>query len=101
MHEIARDRDASAQEVGLASEVATIGIGVLFLVSAALPTTDDPARVGLLTSAVFLFLFTAIWFHLLPAGAFGERRVLPRAPPGLGRRWVLLFLAGRGSSRGV
>src|SRR5919204_2312473 len=99
MHEIARDRDASAQEVGLASEVATIGIGVLFLVSAALPTTDDPARVGLLTSAVFLFLFTAIWFHLLPAGAFGERRFLAGIILVQVDCWFLLLVTGGVDSR--
>ena len=99
MNEIARERDAGTNDIRLASEVATIGIGVLFLVSGALPTTDNMARVGLLTSAVFLFLFTAIWFHVLPEKVFGQRRFLAGTILVQVNCWVLLLVTGGVDSR--
>ncbi|HYY54962.1 MAG TPA: diguanylate cyclase [Candidatus Dormibacteraeota bacterium] len=99
MSDIARERDANGTEIRLASEVATLGIGVLFLVSAALPTTDDAARVGLLTSAVFLFLFAAVWFHVLPESVFGQRRFLAGIILVQVDCWFLLFVTGGVDSR--
>src|SRR5919198_672826 len=99
MSDIARERDANGTEIRLASEVATLGIGVLFLVSAALPTTDDAARVGLLTSAVFLFLFAAVWFHVLPESIFGQRRFLAGIILVQVDCWFLLFVTGGVDSR--
>jgi diguanylate cyclase (GGDEF)-like protein len=99
MNEIARERDASGHEIRLASEVATVGIGILFLVSAALPTTDNAARVGLLTSAVFLFLFTAVWFHLLPESVFGQRRFLAGTILVQVNCWFLVLVTGGVDSR--
>lgn len=71
-----RERDRYSRQIRIASEIATIGIAGLLLVSAALPTTGDDSRIGLLTSAVFLLLFAVAWFHVLPERLFGRRRFL-------------------------
>ena len=99
MNDAARERDPSGNEIRVASEVATIGIGILFLVSAALPTTDDPARIGLLTSAVFLLVFAALWFHVVPERVFGPRRFLAGTILVQINCWVLLLVTGGVNSR--
>ena len=99
MSDAARERDPSGNEIRVASEVATIGIGILFLVSAALPTTDDLARIGLLTSAVFLLVFAALWFHIVPERVFGPRRFLAGTILVQVNCWVLLLVTGGVDSR--
>jgi diguanylate cyclase (GGDEF)-like protein len=71
-----RDPVESAYErrVRLASEVATWGVAGTEVVSAALPTVDPLARVGLLFSAALLAAFAIIWFHILPRPIFGRFR---------------------------
>ncbi|TMB63178.1 MAG: GAF domain-containing protein, partial [Chloroflexi bacterium] len=71
-----RDPVESAYErrVRIASEVATWGVAGTEVVSAALPTVDPLARVGLLFSAVLLAAFAIIWFHVLPRPMFGRFR---------------------------
>jgi len=72
----ARDPLESGYErrIRLASEVATWGIAGIGVASAALPTTDDPTRVGLLISSGLLALFGVIWFHILPEPILGRLR---------------------------
>jgi diguanylate cyclase (GGDEF)-like protein len=62
------------RRIRIASEVATWGVAGIELASAALPTTDPVARVGLLISALLLALFALIWFHLLPPRVLGRLR---------------------------
>ncbi len=62
------------RRIRIASELATWGIAFVLVASAALPTTDETSRLGLLFSAFLLALFALIWFHLLPAAVFGSRR---------------------------
>lgn len=60
--------------IRLASEVATWGIAGILVASAALPTTEAIARVGLLFSAALLGAFAVLWFHLIPPQVFGKLR---------------------------
>ncbi|HET7701089.1 MAG TPA: diguanylate cyclase [Candidatus Limnocylindria bacterium] len=62
------------RRIRLASEVATWGIAGILVASAALPTTDAIARIGLLFSAGLLALFAILWFHVLPGRFFGRLR---------------------------
>ena len=66
--------NAYERRVRIASEVATWGVAGTEVVSAALPTVDPLARVGLLFSAVLLAAFAIIWFHVLPRPMFGRFR---------------------------
>jgi diguanylate cyclase (GGDEF)-like protein len=58
----------------LASEIATWGMAVILVASAALPTTEAASRLGLLFTAGLLVAFGAVWFHVLPERVFGRRR---------------------------
>src|SRR3989442_5113562 len=69
-----RARAAYERRVRIASEVASWGIGAALLGTAALPTTDQPSRIGLLASSVLLFLFATLWFHVFPDSWLGWRR---------------------------
>jgi len=62
------------RRIRIASELATWGIAFVLVASAALPTTDETSRLGLLFSAFLLAAFALLWFHFLPAAVFGARR---------------------------
>jgi diguanylate cyclase (GGDEF)-like protein len=62
------------RRIRIASELATWGIAFVLVASAALPTTDETTRLGLLFSAFLFAAFALLWFHFVPAGVFGPRR---------------------------
>jgi diguanylate cyclase (GGDEF)-like protein len=62
------------RRIRIASEVATWGTSFVLVASAALPTTDEPSRLGLLFSAFLFAAFALLWFRFLPARIFGPRR---------------------------
>ena len=64
------------RRIRLASELATWGIAGLLVASAALPTTEPIARVGLLFSAALLAVLAMLWFRALRGEA---HRKGPRA----------------------
>ena len=64
------------RRIRIASELATWGIAFVLVASAALPTTDETSRLGLLFSAFLLAAFALVWYHFLPAALFGPRRFL-------------------------
>ncbi len=68
------ERSTYERRIRIASEGATWGIGIMLLVTAALPTTDTPSRVGLLLTSFLMFVFASAWFHLVPESAFGRAR---------------------------
>lgn len=70
------DRIDTAYErrIRIASEVATWGMAAILVASAALPTTDQLSRLGLLLSAGLLAFFAIFWFHVVPPAAFGRQR---------------------------
>src|SRR2546430_2579623 len=69
-----RARASYERRVRIASEVASWGIGAALLGTAALPTTDQPSRIGLVASSLLLFLFATLWFHVLPDSWLGRSR---------------------------
>ena len=62
------------RRIRIASELATWGTSFVLVASAALPTTDETSRLGLLFSAFLFAAFALLWFRLLPARIFGPRR---------------------------
>ncbi len=99
MHHIAREQERYARQIRLASEALTLGVAGVLLVSAALPTTDDGARIGLLTTSVFLLLFALAWFHVIPEPVFGRRRFVAGATIVQVIAWFLLVVTGGVDSR--
>ena len=69
-----RARASYERRVRIASEVASWGIGAALLGTAALPTTDQPSRIGLVASSLLLFLFATLWFHVFPDSWLGRSR---------------------------
>jgi diguanylate cyclase (GGDEF)-like protein len=60
----------------VASEIASWGTAAVLVACAALPTTDQASRAGLLISAGLLAVFALVWFHVLPEPVFGKMRFL-------------------------
>jgi diguanylate cyclase (GGDEF)-like protein len=69
-----RARASYERRVRIASEAASWGIGAALLGTAALPTTDQASRIGLVASSLLLFLFATLWFHLFPESWLGGSR---------------------------
>ncbi|HEV8534374.1 MAG TPA: diguanylate cyclase [Candidatus Limnocylindria bacterium] len=69
-----RARASYERRIRLASEAASWGIGAALLGTAALPTTDQASRIGLVASSLLLFLFATLWFHVLPDSWLGRSR---------------------------
>src|SRR3989475_10609058 len=69
-----RARASYERRVRIASEVASWGIGAALLGTAALPTTDQPSRIGLVASSLLLFLFATLWFPVFPDSWLGRSR---------------------------
>ena len=46
------------------------------MLTAALPVTHDADRVGVLVTGALVLALSVAWFRILPAGAFGDRRVM-------------------------
>jgi len=86
------------RRIRLASEVATWGIAGILVGSAALPTTDPIARVGLLGSAGLLAVFALLWFHVIPGHIFGRMRFTIGTAITQIVGSILLVLTGGGSS---
>jgi len=40
--------------------------------TAALPTTDQASRIGLVASSLLLFLFATLWFHVSPTTGWAQ-----------------------------
>ena len=69
-----RSRASYERRVRIASEAASWGIGAALLGTAALPTTDQASRIGLVASSLLLFLFATLWFHVFPESWLGRSR---------------------------
>src|SRR2546430_14245461 len=69
-----RARSSYERRVRVASEIASWGIGAALLGTAALPTTDQASRIGLVASSLLLFLFATLWFHVFPDNWLGKSR---------------------------
>lgn len=83
----------------IASESASWGIGAALLGTAALPTTDQASRIGLVASSLLLFLFATLWFHVFPESWLGKSRFAVGAAITQVIAAILLVLTGGIDSR--
>ncbi len=74
------------------------GVAILLAVVGALPITAEAHRTGVIVSAVGLLLLALLWFGLVPATAFGDRRVMVFALLALPVGATLVALTGAGDS---
>ena len=94
-----RSRASYERRIRIASEAASWGIGAALLGTAALPTTDQASRIGLVASSLLLFLFATLWFHVFPDGWLGKSRFAVGAAITQVIAAVLLVLTGGIDSR--
>src|SRR5207244_13187217 len=85
--------------VRIASEAGGWGIGAALLGTAALPTTDQASRIGLVASSLLLFLFATLWFHVFPDNWLGKSRFAVGAAITQVIAAILLVLTGGIDSR--
>jgi len=94
-----RTRASYERRIRIASEAASWGIGATLLGTAALPTTDQASRIGLVASSLLLFLFATLWFHVFPDSWLGKSRFAVGAAITQVIAAVLLVLTGGIDSR--
>jgi diguanylate cyclase (GGDEF)-like protein len=74
--EATRERADYANRIRRQNERLAYGVAAFLMLTAALPVTRDDARVGVLVAGALILLLGLAWFRLLPAHAFGDRRVM-------------------------
>ena len=74
--EAARERTDYAARIRRQNERLAFVVAAFLMVISFLPVTHDEDRTGVLLCGAMVFGLTFIWFRLLPAHAFGDRRVL-------------------------
>ncbi|HVD50432.1 MAG TPA: sensor domain-containing diguanylate cyclase [Candidatus Udaeobacter sp.] len=94
-----RSRASYERRIRIASEAASWGIGAALLGTAALPTTDQASRIGLVASSLLLFLFATLWFHVFPESWLGKSRFAVGAAITQVIAAILLVLTGGIDSR--
>ena len=94
-----RSRGSYERRIRIASEAASWGIGAALLGTAALPTTDQASRIGLVASSLLLFLFATLWFHVFPDNWLGKSRFAVGAAITQVIAAILLVLTGGIDSR--
>ena len=94
-----RARASYERRIRIASEAASWGIGATLLGTAALPTTDQASRIGLVASSLLLFLFATLWFHVFPDSWLGKSRFAVGAAITQVIAAILLVLTGGIDSR--
>ena len=94
-----RARASYERSIRIASEAASWGIGATLLGTAALPTTDQASRIGLVASSLLLFLFATLWFHVFPDSWLGKSRFAVGAAITQVIAAILLVLTGGIDSR--
>jgi diguanylate cyclase (GGDEF)-like protein len=62
------------RRIRVATEMATLGVAVLLVVSAVLPVASATLREELLYIAASLAVFSLLWFHVIPERVFGRLR---------------------------
>lgn len=72
----AAGRGSYEGQVRVATELATVTVATVVLTTAALPTTGDEDRPGLMVTSLLLFAFAYLWYHGLPERLLGRERFL-------------------------
>jgi diguanylate cyclase (GGDEF)-like protein len=52
------------------------GVAALLMLTAAMPVTHEDDRVGVLFTGALVLALSVVWFRVVPAKAFGDRRVM-------------------------
>jgi diguanylate cyclase (GGDEF)-like protein len=92
--ESARERTSYAALVRRQNERLAFVVAAFLIVTATLPVTREDDRVGVLLCGVLIFLLSVVWFRILPAQAFGDRRVMFFGI--LAQPCIVVLLAGTG-----
>jgi diguanylate cyclase (GGDEF)-like protein len=74
--ESARERADYAARIRRQNERLAFVVAAFLMVTSALPVTSEPDRVGVFVCAVMVFVLAFVWFRIMPAHAFGDRRVV-------------------------
>jgi diguanylate cyclase (GGDEF)-like protein len=74
--ESTRERADYAGRIRRQNERLAYGVGAFLMLIAALPLTHENDRIGVLVTGALVLTFGVAWFRLVPAGAFGDRRVM-------------------------
>lgn len=74
--EATRERADYAHRIRRQNERLAYGVAAFLMLTAALPVTGDGDRIGVLVAGGLILALGLAWFRLLPAGAFGDRRVM-------------------------
>jgi diguanylate cyclase (GGDEF)-like protein len=92
--ESVRERTSYAARIRRQNERLAFIVAAFLIVTAALPVTHEDDRVGVLLCGVLIFLLSVVWFRILPARAFGDRRVMFFGI--LAQPCIVVLLAGTG-----
>ena len=74
--ESTRERAAYAARIRRSNERLALAVAGFLAIVAALPVTHDDDRLGVLLCSLSLLALSVVWFRVLPARAFGDRRVV-------------------------
>jgi diguanylate cyclase (GGDEF)-like protein len=72
----ARERADYANRIRRQNERLAYGVAAFLMLTAALPVTRGDDRVGVLLAGTLVLVLGVGWFRLVPAHAFGDRRVM-------------------------
>lgn len=74
--EATREHADYADRIRRQNERLGYGVAGFLMVTAALPVTREDDRVGVLLAGVLTLVLAILWFRVMPAQAFGDRRVM-------------------------
>jgi diguanylate cyclase (GGDEF)-like protein len=74
--EATRERADYADRIRRQNERLAYGVAAFLMLTAALPVTLADDRVGVLSAGALVLLLGIVWFRVVPAHAFGDRRVM-------------------------
>jgi diguanylate cyclase (GGDEF)-like protein len=74
--EATRERADYATRIRRQNERLAYGVAAFLMLTAALPVTSEQDRVGVLLAGTLVLVLAVVWFRVVPATAFGDRRVM-------------------------
>ncbi|HTJ60375.1 MAG TPA: GGDEF domain-containing protein [Candidatus Saccharimonadales bacterium] len=74
--ESTRERADYANRIRRQNERLAYGVAAFLMLTAALPVTREDDRVGVLFAGALVLVIGVVWFRVVPAHAFGDRRVM-------------------------
>jgi diguanylate cyclase (GGDEF)-like protein len=74
--EATRERADYANRIRGQNERLAYGVAAFLMLTAVLPVTREDDRIGVLLAGALVFVLGVAWFRVVPARAFGDRRVM-------------------------